>query len=116
MHSLKAYGYLRKSDGTIKGIRLYCSQRNNHKGCGRTYPIYFEQHIPYASLTTRKVSNLIQDRVTAPIGDKVKNIDTLEKDVIVNLKYRGYYPYYKLGSGEFWEANHFYDYFVKLND
>ena len=59
-HALKAHGFLRAADSSIRGIRLYCSNRYSNQGCGRTFPVYFEKHIPHASLTCQQVSSLIE--------------------------------------------------------
>ena len=58
-HALKAHGFLRATDSTIRGIRLDCANRYSNQGCGRTFPVYFEKHIPHASLTCQQVSRLI---------------------------------------------------------
>ena len=58
--ALKAHGFLRSTDSSIRGIRLYCSNRYSNQGCGRTFPIYFEKHIPNASLTNQQISKLIE--------------------------------------------------------
>jgi hypothetical protein len=58
--NLKAHGFLKSTSGEIRGIRLYCSNRRNHGGCGHTYSIYFEDRIPHATLGAAQVGEILE--------------------------------------------------------
>ena len=59
--TLKSHGFLRGSGNTLRGIRLYCSNRYSNRGCGRTFPVHFEGRIPHASLDLRQAAKIIGD-------------------------------------------------------
>lgn len=44
---------------TIKGHRIYCSNRNKRKGCGHTWSIYLKQYIPEFSIDIKTLSVIL---------------------------------------------------------
>lgn len=58
--NLKAHGFLKSAGGEIRGVRLYCSNRRSHRGCGRTYSIYFEDRMPHATLGAAQVGEILE--------------------------------------------------------
>ena len=68
--SLKAHGFLRTSNHMIRGIRLYCSNRDSNRGCGKTFSIHFENSIPNASLSTQQVNEIIINKHQPPDAQK----------------------------------------------
>jgi len=58
--TLKSHGFLRSCHDKLRGLRLFCSNRNSNKGCGRTHSIYFDDVIANCSLDFRQVSRIIE--------------------------------------------------------
>ena len=63
--SVVAHGYLRghaasgHATGT-RGVRFYCSNRFSNIGCGRTFPIHWDTVIPYCTLRTVELLDLLR--------------------------------------------------------
>lgn len=64
--SLKAHGFLRSSNRILRGIRLYCSDRDSNSGCGRTFSIHFEKYLPHASHDASQVAEIIGSQCQPP--------------------------------------------------
>ena len=56
--TLKAHGFLRSTLQEIRGIRLYCSNRDSSKGCGRTFSVHFENYIPHVTLSPKQLRDM----------------------------------------------------------
>lgn len=52
-------GYTITGYRVIKGHRIYCSNRNNRKGCGHTWSIYLRQYIPGFSIDVETLSTIL---------------------------------------------------------
>ena len=64
--SLKSHGFLRGASRVLKGIRLYCSNHNTNSGCGRTFSIHFEGHIPHTSHSATQAAKVIESQCQPP--------------------------------------------------
>jgi len=58
------HGYIKgyetaSGNKVIKGRRIFCSNRNNKKGCGHTYSIYKKQYIPGFEIDIKTLSIII---------------------------------------------------------
>lgn len=72
---LRSHGYLRGykecsgNQQVIRARRIFCSNRHNLGGCGKTFPIYLQGFIPSIAITTASLllffHNLLQDKSIA---------------------------------------------------
>ncbi len=67
--TLKSHGMLHDKHGKPRGMRLFCSNRNSNKGCGRTLSVFFDDVIPRASFSTPTISRVIEESITPPTPD-----------------------------------------------
>jgi len=66
---LKAHGFLRGISQVLRGVRFYCSNRGSNTGCGRTFSVHFEGHLPHVSHSVAQVAQVIASQCQ-PAGAK----------------------------------------------
>lgn len=69
--TLIGHGFLRGlaptgNDVVTRGPRMFCSDRYSKTGCGRTFPVYWDDVIPFATLRTVQLLELIRALACAP--------------------------------------------------
>ena len=69
--TLVGHGFLRGlaptgNDIVTRGLRMFCSDRYSNRGCGRTFPVYWDDVIPFATLRTVQIIELIRALASAP--------------------------------------------------
>ncbi|MDA8976369.1 hypothetical protein N9F73_00180 [bacterium] len=77
---LKGHGYLRDSCGKITGLRLFCSNRGSHNGCGKTISVHYEDQQSESSLTTRDFTTIVKCHLNSPRGEKVSKLKQAIKE------------------------------------
>jgi len=55
----------RRSRDRHAGAAFFCSNRHSKLGCGRTFPVYWQDVIPYCSLRTCQLFGLLEGRAVA---------------------------------------------------
>ena len=58
--TLKSHGPMIGRDKQLRGFRIFCSNRNSHRGCGKTISIFFEDVIQGSQLQADKASDLLK--------------------------------------------------------
>ena len=58
--TLKSHGPLVGTNKQTKGFRLFCSNRNSNRGCGKTFTVFFEDVISGTKLLTDDISTLFR--------------------------------------------------------
>lgn len=69
--SVVAHGYLKGyaqsgPDIVTRGLRFFCTDRYSNIGCGRTFSLHWEEVIPFATLRTVQLLELIRAVAAAP--------------------------------------------------
>lgn len=69
--SVVAHGYLRGHaeaghQTVTRGLRFFCSNRYSNTGCGRTFPVHWDDIIPHSSLRPAQLLTLIRAVASAP--------------------------------------------------
>ena len=68
MSYINRHGFLYGQSSQItRGLRFFCSNRYNNRGCGFTFSVLFSSFIPHHSVTTKLLSSLL-------IGSKTSSI------------------------------------------
>jgi len=57
---VRSHGYHKRTHAAPHASRFFCSNRYSHGGCGRTFSVFWDQSIPYASLDTKRLFKLIE--------------------------------------------------------
>ena len=76
--TLIRHGYLRGYDEcnsqrkTVRARRIYCSNRNRRRGCGRTFSVWYADKIRRLSLTTRALWRFLKDAVAGSIAAAIR--------------------------------------------
>lgn len=58
--TLKSHGPLIGRDKHLRGFRLFCSNRNSNRGCGKTISVFFDDIIQGTQLGAEKVTVLLK--------------------------------------------------------
>jgi hypothetical protein len=79
--TLIRHGYLRGYDDTspqrktIRARRIFCSNRNARRGCGRTFSVWIADKIRRLSLTSRCLWRFLQHAVAGSIAAAIRAAD-----------------------------------------
>jgi hypothetical protein len=79
--TLIRHGYLRGYDDsspqrkTIRARRLFCSNRNARRGCGRTLSVWCADKVRRLNLTTGTLWRFLQRAVAGSIGAAIRAVD-----------------------------------------
>jgi hypothetical protein len=79
--TLIRHGYLRGFDETsprrttVRARRIFCSNRQARRGCGRTFSVWLADKIRRLSLTTRCLWRFLQRAVAASLGAAIRATD-----------------------------------------
>jgi hypothetical protein len=60
---------------TIRARRVFCSNRNRRRGCGRTFSVWFADTIRRLSVTTRTLWNFLQRAVRGSLAAAIRAVD-----------------------------------------
>jgi hypothetical protein len=64
------YKYLSASEVSVVGKRLFCSNRSNHSGCGKTIRLYVSKRVPKISYHAANVTLFVMSLIA---GMSIKN-------------------------------------------
>src|SRR5271155_2199623 len=79
--TLIRHGYLRGYDDsspqrkTVRARRIFCSNRNARRGCGRAFSVWLADKIRRLSLTTRCLWRFLHHAVAGSILAAIRSID-----------------------------------------
>lgn len=60
---------------TVRARRIFCSNRNRRRGCGRTFSVWAADKIRRLSLTTRTLWKFLQHAVASSIAAATRSVD-----------------------------------------
>lgn len=78
---LVRHGFLRGDDEssprekTVRARRIFCSNRNNRPGCGRTFSVWLADKIRRLSLTAGRLWMFLQAVVVGGIGEAIRRVN-----------------------------------------
>ncbi len=78
---VRPHGYGRKGGEPAHSCRFFCSNRYTHKGCGRTFSVFWDEVIPRASMRTSKLS-LLMDRFAHSGGNSLSSVFRQSQDLL----------------------------------
>jgi hypothetical protein len=77
---LRGYGDTSPRRKTIRARRVFCSNRNARRGCGRTVSVWLADKIRRLSLTTRALWGFLQRAVAGSIAAAIHAADCQRSD------------------------------------
>lgn len=78
--SLYGYDHNSPQRKTRRGRRIFCSNRNARRGCGRTFSVFRADTIRRLSLTTRSLFNFLKHAVADTIAAAIRAANCLLSD------------------------------------
>jgi hypothetical protein len=65
---------------TLRARRVFCSNRNRHRGCGRTFSVWLANKIRRLSITAETLWKFLRRAVAGPIAAAIRAADRLRSD------------------------------------
>ena len=72
---LRGYDESSPREKTIRARRIFCSNRNNRRGCGRTFSVWLADKIRRLSLSTGGLWTFLQSVVAEGISAAIRRVD-----------------------------------------
>ncbi len=72
---LRGYDESSPREKTVRARRIFCSNRNNRKGCGRTFSVWLADKIRRLSLSAGGLWTFLQSVVADGIGAAIRRVD-----------------------------------------
>ena len=72
---LRGYDESSPREKTVRARRIFCSNRNNRPGCGRTFSVWLADKIRRLSLTAGRLWMFLQAVVVGGIGEAIRRVN-----------------------------------------
>jgi hypothetical protein len=72
---LRGYDESSPREKTVRARRIFCSNRNNRQGCGRTFSVWLADKIRRLSLSAGCLWTFLQSVVADSIGAAIRRVD-----------------------------------------